>query len=583
MSMTPVVLVSLPNLPYFLGTFDTSNFKSWWRSNAIPDDIDSITKGFHIYGRTHLAIAKRTDGRWAIYRSKNYGIDWARVFLAASGEKIYDIVLITFGWAIVNTSTGFYETVNAGTTWTKISSLPGATATPAFCNIGGGDVLMCTDGRYIWRSTDKARHWTLVCDQHTIYRTDFHGLYGYYTGPSLPCICGANGRVYAASGPFLSRSDDGGLTFDRVAYWEYYPGLASAEARPPKAIVYDRMWNLRNPGFLISQILISSVDGPLGDDVVCILKINDLYPVSGYDDLYAWTFKTWTMDAAYAKNANWKVIFQQYLTPNIEEQHLSSYDVAVLGANYNDKLTISAQTKIVNGKKVVSIKYSVDGGITWTDVDLDKIKIGDPNGGGSSAGSMMDDNFAKLTWVGSACNNAGHYDYVELSRRQCQSYEIDANIEASKPQGKLKNYNVDAVVRKRSTKVGSVDAIVKACIHKSYNIDTLAQGRSTKSYRIDRTCEGTSTKVESVDAIVEKDQAVIESLDVVAQGRPKRYYLMAAYLRSKSSASYLCDAILVKDGSTETVQKMIAKFPQFMDLVDPGLPYEVYDSRKASS
>jgi hypothetical protein len=39
----------------------------------------------------------------------------------------------------------------------------------------------------------------------------------------------------------------------------------------------------------------------------------------------------------------------------------------------------------------------------------------------------------------------------------------------------------------------------------------------------------------------------------------------------------------VKDGSTETVQKMIAKFPQFMDLVDPGLPYEVYDSRKASS
>lgn len=581
---TPVALISLPNLPYFLGTFDTTNFKQWWRSNALPDSLESITKGFHIYGRTHLAIAKRADGRWAIYRSKNYGIDWGRVFLAASGEKIYDIVLITFGWAIINTSTGFYETVNAGTTWTKISNLPGTTATPAFCNIGGGDVLMCTDGRYIWRSTDKARHWTLICDQQTIRRTDYAGKSGYYTGPSKPCICGANGRVYAASGPFLSRSDDGGLTFEVVAYWEYNPKLAAAISRPPKAVVYDRMWGSNapnnDPGFLISQILISSVDGVLGDDANYLVKIDDVYPVSGYEDLFSWVFKSWTIDAAYAKNANWKVIFQQPLTPVADGQHLSSYDVSVMGQNYNDKLAFSAQTTTgPDGKKVVSLKYSTDGGATWKDIDLNAIKVGDPDNGGSSAGSMMDDNYAKLTWVGPACNNSGHYDFVELYRTQCQSYELDAKVKASH----TRSYQVGSIVEKSKIKAESVDAILKAKPPKSYNIDVMAQGHNTRTYRIDRTCEGTSTKDQEIDAIVEKDQAVIESLDVIAQGQPRRYYLVSAYLRSKRSASYLCDVILVEDGLTETVQKMISKFPQFMDLVDPGLPYEVYDSRKASS
>ena len=41
-SMTPVVLVSLPNLPYLLGTFDTTSFKSWWRSAPFPDELVEI-------------------------------------------------------------------------------------------------------------------------------------------------------------------------------------------------------------------------------------------------------------------------------------------------------------------------------------------------------------------------------------------------------------------------------------------------------------------------------------------------------------------------------------------------------------
>ncbi len=577
-SMTPVVLISLPNLPYLLGTFDTARFRTWWRSAPFPDDLENIKKGFHIYGRTHLVLAQRKDGRWAVYRSKNYGIDWERVFLAAAGEKIYDIVLITFGRAILNTSLGFYETVNAGTSWTMVLGLPSAPNAPAFYNIGGGDILVCTDGRYVWRSTNIARSWTQVCDMQTVTHTNYSGLSGHYTGPSIPCIAGANGRVFAANGPFLVRSDDGGLSFGVVAYWEYLPSLAPLVLRPPKDIVYDRLWPINtNPGCLISQILISSVDGPQGNDVVFVLKLNDIRPVAGNTDLFAWTFKTWTSDPIVAKNNHWKPIFQQYLTPTVEESHLSSYDVAVMGADYNDKLIFSAQTKIDStGKPVPSLKYSTDGGETWTDINLGQIKIGDPDGGGLYSGSMVDDNFAKLTWVGPACNNYGSYDFVELYRRQCQSYEMDVGIKTTRP----KSYQLDAITSSNPEKTQDLDALVEAGATHPYDVDVLIEGQGSKSYRLDRTLEGTATKEQNLDAIITADNHIDDMLDAHIWANIKKHYHLGVLLRWKATSPYSIDAILVKNRLNERLSGIEREIPQFLDLDVPTIPYSPLDSRQ---
>lgn len=577
--MTPVVLISLPNLPYLLGTFDTARFRSWWRSAPFPDEIESIKKGFHIYGRTHLALAQRKDGRWAVYRSKNYGIDWERVFLAAVGEKIYDIVLITFGRAILNTSLGFYETVNAGTSWSLVLGLPSAPNAPAFCNIGGGDVLMCTDGRYIWRSTNIARSWTLVCDMTTIRHEDYYGKHCYYSGPTAPCIAGANGRVFAGHGPFLVRSDNGGLAFGRVAYWETHPALSAAILRPPADVIYNRMWgDPQNPGYIIKQLLISSVDGPTGGDVVFIMKINDVRPIRGSAELFAWTLKTWTSDPILQKNGHWKPIFQQYLTPTVDESHLCSYDVAVMGANYNDKLLFSAQTRIDStGKPVPSLKYSTNGGENWTDINLDQIKIGDPSGGGIYGGSMMDDNFAKVTWSGPACNNYGSYDFVELYRRQCQSYELDAGVQKTSS----KSYQVDAIACSTPTKTEELDVIIALPkVTKPYEIDALAEGRGAKSYRIDRTLEGRATKDQELDAVVTADNHVDDMLDAHVWANIKKHYHLGVLLKWKATAPYSIDAVLVKNRLNEKLSGIEQEIVQFVDIDVPTIPYSPLDSRK---
>ena len=570
-SMTPVVLVSLPNLPYLLGTFDTTNFRQWWRSAPFPDELEEIKKGFHIYGRTHLTIAKRKDGRWAIYRSKNYGIDWERSFLTASGETIYDLVLITFGWAIMNTSLGFYETVDAGASWDLVLSLPTAPNAPAFCNIGGGDVLLCTDGRYIWRSTNIARAWTQVCDMNSVsHWPEYMPPTRYYAGPSIPTIAGACGRAMAAHGPFLVRSDDGGDSWRREAEWENYRLSCLYTHVGGTYTINDPPQNL------IKQISVSSVDGPAGDDVCFLIKLDDTYPILGTSELYSWLYATYTFGGY--KNNYFKPVFQQYLTPSNGQQNISCYDVPVTGANYNDRLAFSAQTRTdpATGNPIPSLKYSTDGGTAWQDVDLNAVQIGDPNGGGNYGGSMVDDNFAKLTWIAPACNNTGYYNYIELSRRQCQSYEMDGSV--SEPHSK--SYSLDGLLATLHTKSQNIDAITEDEIDKPYDIDIMAEGQVSKIYQIDRTLEGEATKSQNLDVICEAGIPISDWLDALLWAGIKKYYHLDAMLNGKIAKPYLVDAVLVKDRLNEKLSGIEREMVQFLDIDVPGIPYAPLDSRK---
>ena len=589
---TPVVLVALPNLPYLLGTFDTANFRNWWRSAPFPEAIAELKKGLHIYGRSHLAIARRVDGRWAVYRSKDYGINWERAWLASAGEVIYDIVLINFGWAIMNTSAGFYETQTAGTSWTKVSNLPGASVVPAFCNIGGGDVLLCTDGRYIWRSTDIARHWTLVCDMHQVpHYVDWYPNYGYanpyyYTDLSLPAIAGACGRIYAANGPFLVRSDEGGNpgTWKGVSTWEHFASVASA---PPRNVIYYRLWPATPVKFLINQITISSVDGPTGDDAVYLIRLDDRCPVSGETELYSWTFRTYSMTylepgtpaPRYYKNNFFAPVFRQYLVPSDSGQRIDAYDVSVLGASYNDKLVFSAQTRTdpITGQLIPSLKYSRNGGEDWIDIDLNKVKIGDPSLGTVYDVSMVDDNFAKLTWVAAPCNNAGSYDFIELYRRQCQSYELDINI-AGKG---IVSSPFDANICAERNIEQDIDAVLEGQIRKHYQADALCEGRQARSYLLDRQLQGKVSHNSPVDAIISKDTPCPYQIDV---GRiwkqPRKYYHLDALMRTIVGRNYSCDVVLVKNNLNSILSKMAGKIPQFLDLDVPEESEGAFDSKQ---
>jgi hypothetical protein len=588
---TPVVLVALPNVSYMLGTFDTAHYKKWWRSRAFPDNISFIKKGMHIYGRTHLAIAKRVDGRWAVYRSKNYGIDWELAWLAASGEVIYDIVMVAFGWAIMNTSEGFYETVKAGATWTKIADLPAGTNC-AFCNIGGGDVLLCTDGHLIWRSIDIARSWTQVFDMRTVSPGD---IYPEYTGQSIPCIAGAGGRALAGHGPWMCKSNDDGHTWSTFHSWDqcnvddpeayaYDNDLGTYHlCFPPPAVIHNR-----RDGFLISEIVVASIDGPTGDDVTFVVKTKDIKPVYEliHDQIYQLNgkyytrlFKTYsghTPSGEEYGNFWFRYILQRPLSTS--DDQVSAYDLPVTGSSERDTLIFSAQA----GDGVPSLCLYTD--VSMTDaisIDVESIQIydsADMEDLPTYGGEFLDDNYVTNTWVYGGCDNHGYWGTGEGYRRQNLSFEADMDMDSQKE----KLQNLDTIIDTTSQADHQADIQIVKPIPVILPVDALLDGQATTILQCDRHLEGSVTKDQSIDQILSADKLPVLDIDGVFESRVRNRLYVDMGIRRIVPISHRCDIIILENDLPERLTKMDRKFPQVFDIMVPDVGYGVYNSKKES-
>ena len=573
---TPVVLVALPNVSYMLGTFDTQHFKKWWRSRAFPDNLLFIKKGMHIYGRTHLAIAKRSDGLWAVYRSKNYGIDWELAWLAASGEVIYDIVLVAFGWAIMNTSEGFYETVKAGATWTKISDLPAGTNC-AFCNIGGGDILLCTDGHLIWRSTDIARSWVQVCDMRTIVPGDY---YPFYTGDSIPCIAGACGVALCGHGPWMCRIVDTGLHWATFHSWDLYieDDIAIVydndledwhNCFPPSDIVGDR-----RDGFLLSEMIIASVDGPTADDVTFVVKTKDIEPMGGvyYTRLFK-TFSGYTEDGEVYGNFWFRYILQRPLATS--DNQVSSYDLPVTGSSERDTLIFSAQA----GDGVPSLTLYTDVSMTNAiSIDPATIKVydsADMDDVPTYGGEFLDDNYAVNTWVYGECDNHGYWEPGEGYRKQNLSFEADMGVDgtAEKP------LSLDAIIDTTVETDHQADILMSKPIPALLPADALLEGQATTILQCDRHLEGSVTKDQSIDQILSADKLPVLDVDGVFESRVRNRLYVDMGIRRIVPISHRCDIIILENDLPERLTKMDRKFPQVFDIMVPDMGYGVFNSK----
>lgn len=573
---TPVVLVALPNVSYMLGTFDIPRYKKWWRSQAFPDNISFIKKGMHIYGRTHLAIAKRSDGLWAVYRSKNYGINWELAWLAASGEVIYDIVLVAFGWAIMNTSEGFYETVKAGATWTKISDLPAGTNC-AFCNIGGGDILLCTDGHKIWRSTNIARSWTQVWDMRTIHPADTLPV---YTGDSIPCIAGACGTALCGHGPWMCRTVDSGTTWTTFHSWDMY--IDSDDA-----IVYDndlKKWHNcfpppdvvdeRRDGFLISEIVVASVDGPTADDATFVVKTKDIKPVSRkyYTRLFK-TFSGYAINNEVYGNFWFRYILQRPLATS--DNQVSSYDLPVTGSSERDTLIFSAQ----GGDGVSSLTLYTDVSMTNAiSIDPASIKVydsADMDDVPTYGGEFLDDNYAVNTWVYGVCDNHGYWEPGEGYRKQNLSFEADMGVDGTVE----KPLSLDAIIDTTSQADHQADIQMVKPIPAILPADALLEGLATTILQCDRHLEGSVTKDQSIDQILSADKLPVLDIDGVFESRVRSRLYVDMGIRRIVPITHSCDIIILENDLPERLTKMDRKFPQVFDIMVPDMGYGVYNSK----
>jgi hypothetical protein len=282
--MRRVVLTHLPGLNYFIGTFDLTNYQVWWKSTPLPGAIQTIEHALWVGGPMHLCLAKMLDGTWSIFLSSDYGVNWQLV--KNSAVEIMDIELVTFTWVLYSDANGdWWESTNSGLDWAKV-----CTSGPvglAFFVLHKGDNVMvfAHDGRYVKKSNNIARTWTTACDlnQVVIDADDYREAPIYYTGRRVAAIAGANGTILASNGPWVARSMDNGDEFTCNHSWDtVYAGGGADQVLdfetneihscfPPIELV-----ELGRNDFLIKDIVISSIDGPLGGDVAFVLLTEDL-------------------------------------------------------------------------------------------------------------------------------------------------------------------------------------------------------------------------------------------------------------------------------------------------------------------
>lgn len=589
--MRQVVLTHLPGLNYFIGTFDIGDYKIWWKSQPLPGDVADIEHALWVGGPYHLALARMTDGTWSIFSSFDYGTTWQ--LSINSAVEIMDVELVDYTWILFSDANGdWYESTHSGIagSWSKVCTA-GPVGKAFFVLHDGATVkVFCHDGANISRSTDVARNWTVVCDLSAMLISYVETRPGqidpvYYAGLVIPAISGANDMIYASNGPYLALSVDAGDTFAFSEYWDMLPSPAEVydldsgvwrSPYPPRSIVYDRC---RAPEFLVTDILVSSVDGPEGSDVTTLFLTKDLY--GNADTKLNRVFKTFRNSVIWGGEVNGntaiRYIYQQAVSLGALE--LSSVQVVSQGGTDYDKLLFSVMASADdNGNPVISMKYSTDGGNTFTYVDLSTIEVysgnvdeePDLNGG---AFTHLD--YGNIVFVGGPCTNSQYWSYSTGEKIQMLSYDLDVFIWAEHE----RLCGLTARIVKEYTNPYTLDANFQNIPSTGYDLAAYVEKIRPKPYLLAVVLQKIRSETYDLTCSISHRYDISYNLAAYVDQLLDIDYYLAAYVQGPRSQFYTLDAVFTASEFDEMCVRFERRIPQAWNLIFKPIAKTVYDSR----
>lgn len=565
--MKPVVLVKLPNSTQFLGTFDTGSYQKWWKSEPLPGSIDTVIQTVWCYAQYHLCVVKGTDGSYYIYRSADYGKTWEQ--RPEVWHEIYCLVRIDYGWMLMNTSEGWFSSSNTGLTWTLISTdAPNCTVVVNM----GEDVLLAANASHIYRSSDVGHTWQIVQNCRSMKVKGFHEARYIstilYNGPVYPSLAGHNGNVLAGIGPYLLLSDDSGLTW--MGHPSYiYPGygwnknkqlIGSGEG--------SCNWNTSIQQQFLQLVHTKIAARP--DDDYYMARV--YHPVQGIVRNYLTT----------VGGMGWNALFDQQYA-GLTAGSIEAYETLVVGTGdtqilvFNSQMAYNPTSKMSNP----SPKFSTDGGVTWTDLDVNQFRVyqGDPDQGSdyTLGGPFVEEAGTHFTWVGDPCHNRGKYvpsgHYV-----RGVSYDVDFNLKnipiyllpysmdalLVDYQTLVQDYTMDFVTYRAHTKPTVFDTLLSKRLMKSQLVRTAIKNVTDLSYAVKY---GLAVSIEYTipfNATIQAIKSIEGYFNLLNRGEVEKTYAMSMILVTEHDWS-------------ARFEKYMPQYP-YMDF--PQLNYDVLNTRK---
>lgn len=550
--MRPVTLVKLPNQPGFLGTFDTTNLTSWWKSEPMPAGVLEIIDNEWAYGQYHVAIAKMVDGTYSILQSGDYGKSWYVRFNTSA--HLLTVTRIDYGWLLVSASDGWYVSYDSGTTWAKISAQAPNCQTVVTM---GDDVLFAHDCSHIWKSVNKGVNWAQVLNCHDIIHDSYHGGTSRttWTGTVYPALAAANGVLVAGCGPYLVVSSNLGVSWTMPWPWFW----------DPRTLI---PWLVPHANRRILQIVHTDTTGTGADNVTFIIRV--------------WMIPEGVVRHVLSTNA-WKFFSARFDRPFLgaDVGNLEAYDVLRPGETFHDKIVVSAQS-VYNTRRGVfepAISYSKDGGYNWIDVDVSRVKVyeGDPDESGYVfGGPFLEDDCTLWTWSGCPCHNSGNWRTSRTLFERGISWEMDFKTQGYRDKEYLGGM--------RLIRIGNAgwshDALLLNAVDIGKPFDSLIMADVPKNLLADSLIKKAFDSEPNHDMALVLRYTIPLLHDALFSKALPCSFNVQAYLRGEVNSGYGMGLVLTRSRFNELLIKLERFFPQIYDIRAPMLQYPVYDSRK---
>lgn len=297
-------------------------------------------------------------------------------------------------------------------------------------------------------------------------------------------------------------------------------------------------------------------------------------------------YKTFSGEVIYGEAAGtkyynlwFKYVFQQ--AQNLGMLELSSYQLMIPGGTSWDKLLFSAMSAADSeGNPVVSLKYSKDGGMTYTQIDLSQIEVysgnvdEEPDTGGG-AFTYLD--YSNVVWVCGECNNRGYWDYEAGSKIQMMSYDMDVIITNDRP----KSYTLDTRILNDRQQTYTLDGIINNVRSYSYYLNAYAQTVRSRQYRLDAEVQKIESEDYDISAAICADRDVTYDLDARLSTLQRLQFYLYAAIQGPKSMGYTLDALITDSQADEMLVSFERRIPQLWNLITKPIPRQggVYDSR----
>ena len=441
-----VSIAKLENYPGFLLTIDDTN---WWKSMPLPASVETFGEAIYIYGQFHICTAKLVDGTYSIFRTPDNGFTWIQVLNTT--ENILAICRPDYGVALVATSGGWWRSVDAGKTFTKISvQAPGCICVKELTN----DLIVALDGTYIWRTVNGGFDWSksLIAGTSTpvIAKTSYSTIDGTIFDILIGCTAtnidpasdhgpgGYTPQMFVGNTALLLYSDNAAVSFSyanqQCTWWfrEYTTGNTDNAGRFYPLMPRD-VWT-----DIITDIQLSHISSDGTPWFVVQVKMKN-------GILRHYTLKRNLQGIKAPFYYIMFTVFPKFDSISTLSDSLYCEEAYVTGSN------LIQNDIIFSGGSLTApiLMKSSNGGDDWATINIANAKIysgPDLSQLSSIGGPFTEDTCLLYTWIHPDCHNGWkvYGGYV----RKSQSYGMDLLIQNRSPIACIKEKSFDIVISK---------------------------------------------------------------------------------------------------------------------------------------